>query len=156
MSCTIRPAGPADLAAVEAIVEAAYSPYIARMGTRPGPMLDDYAALTAAGRLEVAEVAGAVAGILVCFPEADHLLLDNIAVAPAAQGAGVGRALMQHAEAHARALGLPEIRLYTNVLMTENIALYLRIGFTETHRVVEKGFSRVYMARALPPASPSA
>jgi len=33
--------------------------------------------------------------------------------------------------------------------MTENIALYRRIGYSETGRVNEKGFDRVYMAKRL-------
>ena len=33
--------------------------------------------------------------------------------------------------------------------MTENIALYLRIGFVETRRVSEKGYDRVYMTKQL-------
>ena len=41
----IRPADAADLPAVERIVRAAYTMYIARIGKPPGPMLDDYAAL---------------------------------------------------------------------------------------------------------------
>jgi hypothetical protein len=31
--------------------------------------------------------------------------------------------------------------------MHENIALYQRIGFVETHRVSEKGYARVYMTK---------
>ena len=42
---TIRLAASPDLANVEAIVRAAYSGYIPRIGQEPGPMLDDYAAL---------------------------------------------------------------------------------------------------------------
>jgi hypothetical protein len=34
--------------------------------------------------------------------------------------------------------------------MTENIALYGRIGYVETARVTEKGFDRVYMTKHLP------
>ena len=33
--------------------------------------------------------------------------------------------------------------------MTENIALYSRIGYAETHRIEEKGLRRVYMAKPL-------
>jgi hypothetical protein len=33
--------------------------------------------------------------------------------------------------------------------MTENLSLYARLGFVETHRAVEQGFSRVFMRRAL-------
>ena len=34
-------------------------------------------------------------------------------------------------------------------MMTENIALYARLGYAETHRAEEKGFRRVYMAKPL-------
>ena len=33
--------------------------------------------------------------------------------------------------------------------MTENIALYSRIGYVETHRAEEKKLRRVYMAKRL-------
>ena len=33
--------------------------------------------------------------------------------------------------------------------MTENIALYSRIGYVETHRAEEKGLRRVYMTKSL-------
>ncbi|WP_353473797.1 GNAT family N-acetyltransferase [Salipiger sp. H15] len=145
----IRRARPADLAAIEAIVEAAYSPYIPRMGREPGPMLDDYAALIAAERVHVAETGGEVAGLLVLLPQADALLLDNIAVSPRAQGKGVGRALMELAETEARDAGFDRIRLYTNVLMTENLVLYPRLGYRETGRVTEKGFDRVYFEKPI-------
>jgi hypothetical protein len=35
--------------------------------------------------------------------------------------------------------------------MHENIALYRRLGFVETHRISEKGYDRVYMTKALTP-----
>jgi len=45
----IRPARAEDRGAVESIVEAAYSVYMARIGGRLGPMLDDYAKRIADG-----------------------------------------------------------------------------------------------------------
>jgi hypothetical protein len=33
--------------------------------------------------------------------------------------------------------------------MTENLALYCRLGFVETHRGEEIGLNRVYMTKAL-------
>lgn len=145
----IRPAVLGDAAAVQRIVDAAYALYIPRMGKLPGPMLDDYPARIAAGQVWVAEDSGSVAGVLVLEPRPDGLLLDNIAVDPGRQGRGVGRVLIDFAEAEARRLGWREIRLYTHVLMTENQALYRRIGFVEVARVSEKGFDRVYMAKRL-------
>jgi hypothetical protein len=47
------------------------------------------------------------------------------------------------------------LQLYTNATMTENLAMYARMGFVETHRVmetqfhIETGFPRVYMRRTL-------
>jgi len=32
---------------------------------------------------------------------------------------------------------------------TENIALYSRLGYVETHRAEEKGYSRIYMEKRL-------
>src|SRR5260370_42442185 len=51
----LRTARPEDCTAVEAIVIAAYSMYVERIGKAPGPMLDDYAGLIAAGAVSVLE-----------------------------------------------------------------------------------------------------
>ena len=69
---------------------------------------------------------------------------------PATRGL-VALALIAFAERIARDRGLGAIRLYTNEAMTENIALYRRLGFVETGRREEAGFRRVYMAKALDP-----
>jgi GNAT superfamily N-acetyltransferase len=139
----------ADLQAVEEIVRQAYTPYIARIGRPPGPMLDDYAALIGEGRVYVVERDGNVEGVLVLVPELDAMLLDNVAVAPSAKGTGMGRRLLEFAERSARAAGFRVIRLYTHEKMAENIALYSRIGYSETHRAEEKGLKRVFMAKQL-------
>jgi ribosomal protein S18 acetylase RimI-like enzyme len=145
-----RTAGPDDRAGVEAIVEAAYSPYVERIGKAPGPMLDDYAKLIEAGAVSVLDDPdGAIAAIIVLLPRPDHLLLDNIAVRPDRQGRGLGRRLVAFAESEARRLGHAELRLYTHATMTENIALYTRLGFRETGRGREAGYDRVFMAKQL-------
>jgi len=152
----IRLAGPEDRPGVEAVVAAAYRQYIARIGAKPGPMLDDYTQLIAEGRVHVLEEepsasSVAIVGVLVLVPEDAAMLLDNIAVGPRAQGRGYGRRLMLFAEETARRAGYSAIRLYTHVLMRENIARYARIGFIETHRGHDNGFERVYMTKTLVP-----
>jgi ribosomal protein S18 acetylase RimI-like enzyme len=144
-----RVAVPGDREAVERLVEAAYGGYVERIGRRPAPMDADYAALIAAGRVTVAERDGTVAGILVLVPMGDHLLVENVAVDPEAQHSGIGRRLMAHAEAEARALGLAELRLYTNEKMVENIEWYPRLGYRETERRAESGFARVFFAKLI-------
>ena len=136
--------------AVREVVHAAYTHYVARIGKPPGPMLDDYARRIAAGQAWVLEDdAGRISGVLVLEDATEGLLLDNIAVLPGWQGKGFGRDLLVFAEAEARRRSYATIRLYTHVLMTENIRLYQRIGYVETGRVSEKGFDRVYMEKRL-------
>jgi ribosomal protein S18 acetylase RimI-like enzyme len=145
----IRLANPGDCSAIETIVRRAYEPYIARIGRKPGPLLDDYSALVSQKRVRVLVSDGGIKGILVTVLEDRTMLLDNIAVDPDAQGRGYGRTLLEFAEEAALASGCESIRLYTNEAMTENIALYSRIGYVETHRAEEKGLRRVYMSKRL-------
>ena len=112
-------------------------------------MLDDYAARIWEGVVWVIEEGGAIAGIIVLLPRPDHLLLDNIAVAPAWQGRGLGRRLLAFAEAEAARRGYREIRLYTHQTMTENHRLYTAIGYEETGRRTEDGYDRVFMCKQL-------
>ena len=149
MGQSLRPATHDDLATVQDIVRTAYTHYIGRIGREPGPMTDDYAALIGAGQVHVAERDGVVQGLLVLIPQNDAMLLDNVAVAPAAQGLGLGRLMLNFAERAAIAAGYKAIKLYTNEAMTENIALYTRMGYAETHRAEEKGLRRVYLRKPL-------
>jgi ribosomal protein S18 acetylase RimI-like enzyme len=145
----IRSATASDAPAVRDVVHDAYQHYVARIGREPGPMLDDYVRRIADGQTWVLESDSRIAGVLVLEESSDGFLLDNIAVRTECQGMGYGRALMAFAEAEARRRGWREIRLYTHALMTENQALYRRLGYAETGRVTEKGFDRVYMAKPL-------
>ncbi len=149
MDRDLRAATGDDLGTVETIVQTAYAGYVPRIGRQPGPMLDDYGQLIRDGRVHVIEHDGKVRGVLVLIPQEDAMLLDNVAVSPSAQGLGLGRAMLNFAEAAAVDAGYCSIRLYTNEAMTENIELYTRIGYSETHRIEEKGFRRVYMTKRL-------
>jgi len=146
-NAVIRKAMPADVPAIERIVRAAYTRYIERIGKPPGPMLNDYPVHIAAGAAWVLDEGGAVAGVLVLLPEADHLLLDNVAVDPARHGAGLGRRLIAFAEDEARRRGFTEVRLYTHVMMHENLVLYPRLGYEEYARFEQAGYQRVFMRK---------
>ncbi len=146
----IRPAQPPDAAAVRDLVRAAYAGYVERIGKEPAPMLEDYAALIRAGEVWVLAEDEGVLGVLVMRPAEDHLFVDNVAVAPAHQGKGLGRELVAFAEERAKREGLPEVRLYTNEKMHENLAVYARLGFEETERKLAGGYRRVFMRKRLP------
>lgn len=129
---------------MQRLVDAAFTPYVERIGRPPGPMTADYARALGDSRIWVIDGDGRLDAMMVLAEHADHLAIDVIAVDPAAQGRGVGSALLDRAEAAARELGLPELRLHTNEAMTENLRYYPRRGFEETGRRTEDGFRRVY------------
>jgi ribosomal protein S18 acetylase RimI-like enzyme len=143
----IRPAVAADVAAVRAVTDAAYRPYIERIGVEPVPMTADHAANVAAGKVFV--TGEPVTGLVVLEEHDDHLFLDSIAVHPDAHGTGVGRRLLRFVDARARALGLPEIRLYTNALMWENQKIYPKYGYTAVERRVDGPYDRVHYRKRL-------
>jgi GNAT superfamily N-acetyltransferase len=146
---TVRPAGEADAGTLRTIAAAAYQRYMPRIGRAPAPMTADYAAAIRRRQAWVAVEDGEVAGFVILIPRPGYLLLENVAVLPAAQGRGIGARLMAVAEEHARGLRLTEIRLYTNEAMTENLAYYPRHGYAETHRAEQDGFRRVFFRKHL-------
>jgi len=143
----IRPAGTADVPAVKAVTDAAYEHYIERIGLVPQPMRRDHAANVAAGQVYV--TGDPVIGLVVVEERADHLYLDNIAVRPDAQGQGVGGRLLRFVEAHARARGLAEVRLYTNAMMWENQEIYPKFGYEVVERRVDGPYDRVHYRKRL-------
>jgi ribosomal protein S18 acetylase RimI-like enzyme len=145
----IRLAEPDEVEAVRACVRAAYSVYVDRIGRLPAPMTADYKALVAAREVWVATEGEAVVGVLVIRPRRDALFLENVAVSPAKQGRGIGRALIAFAEGRASELGLRAVELYTNERMTENLRLYPALGYAETGRRRAEGFARVFFRKDL-------
>ena len=145
----LRPARPEDAPSVTALVRAAYARWVPRLGREPAPMTEDDPGLIAAGAVSLLEEAGQLLGVLVLIPEADALLIENVAGAPDAQGRGLGGLLLAEADRVARESGRRRVRLYTNAAMTENIGFYARRGFVETQRATEHGLHRVYMEKPL-------
>jgi ribosomal protein S18 acetylase RimI-like enzyme len=149
MTAELRRAVADDVPAITALVTAAYSRYIERMGRRPLPMRADYDVVVAERETWVAVEDGAVVGVLVVDPEPDSLLVENVAVAPHAQGHGVGRLLLDHAEQRAREHGAGDIRLYTHQTMTENVAMYRGRGYVDDERQPDDGTARVFLRKSI-------
>src|SRR5262245_12334872 len=144
-----RPATETAVPDIEMIVLGAYARYVPRIGRRPAPMTADYYQLVREGVVWVAAAPQRAVGVIVLVPHADHLLVENVAVAPGQQGLGVGTRLLRLAEQQALGVGLRELRLFTHETMTENLVLYRRRGYVETHREEPGGFGRVFMSKTL-------
>ncbi len=146
---SFRPATGADAPKVTALVNVAYGHYVERIGMLPRPMTDDYREVIAKGRVTVAESHGNIVGVIVLAVDDEGFLIDNVAVDPSYRGRGLGKALLEFAEAEARAQGFDSIYLYTHEKMTENLALYSRIGYVEYDRRSQGDFSLVFMRKHL-------
>jgi ribosomal protein S18 acetylase RimI-like enzyme len=146
---TLRRAQPDDADAIAALVTEAYTPYISRIGKKPAPMLDDYQQVLAETDTYVMTDGAEIVGVLVMSQEGNELLLINVAVSPRCKGQGLGKKLMAFCEDHALSAGCNAVRLYTHELMIENIEIYKKLGYQETHRATEQGFARVFMSKTL-------
>jgi ribosomal protein S18 acetylase RimI-like enzyme len=125
----LRQAVASDVADIRKLTREAYAKWVPLIGREPKPMTADYAEAVRNHRVDLLHMAGALAALIETIAEADHLLVENVAVSPAFQGRGLGRKLMAHAEQIAASLGHGEIRLYTNKLFTQNIELYRKLGY---------------------------
>ena len=131
------------------LVNAAYRHYVERIGRPPGPMTEDYAEVIRNRQVTFAERAGAIVGVIVLTITDEGFLVDNVAVHPTHRGTGLGGALLEFAEAEARRAGFDSIYVFTHEKMTENQALYTRIGYVEYDRRSQGAFSLVYMRKHL-------
>ena len=143
----LRRATADDLPAIKAVIDAAYARYLTRMDKPPAPMFRDYGPSVRAGTTWV--TGSPITAVLTLCPRDDHLYVENIAVDPGAQGRGLGRALMEFAEQEAARRGLSRMALVTHEAMTENQAIYARLGYVEIERRSEDGYRRIYMEKPL-------
>jgi ribosomal protein S18 acetylase RimI-like enzyme len=144
-----RTATPAHENAIRSCIQNAYEMYVERMGRQPAPMLADYGQLIDRRVVHTLEHLSKVVGLTVMFAKRDYWFVETIAVDPAHQGLGLGRALMRHAEAACIAAGFDRVELYTNEKMTENIPFYLGLGYEITEHRHEDGFNRVFFRKRL-------
>jgi len=153
----IRKALEEDAATLAEITDAAYAKYVPKLGRKPQPMTVDHRKLIVENDAWLILCDDKPAGLIELVREPDCLLIYSIAVHPDYQSQGLGRRLLDWAEQETWRAGLRRIRLYTNAIMESNIALYLRLGYQETHRETNQGSTRVYMSKDLTQAhSPQA
>ncbi|CUX37263.1 GNAT family N-acetyltransferase [Rhizobium oryzihabitans] len=97
-------------------------------------------------RVEIAFVAldgDEIVGCLFCRPEPPACLyVGKLCVSPNAQGKGIGSVLLEQAEALARELALPALRLETRIELIANHAKFAAWGFVKTAENAHPGYDR--------------
>jgi GNAT superfamily N-acetyltransferase len=91
----------------------------------------------------IAEVDGRLLGCAFLRPEPDFLYVGKLAVSPEAQGSGIGSRFLTEAEAIARDLGKPTLRLETRIELTGNHRRFGAWGFVRTAEKSHAGYDRV-------------
>ena len=131
----IRVARSKDADGLQRCMRAAYSVYSERMGDTSLPPLEtDYASEIENFPTWVAEAEKKIVGGLTMSFDNSRATLSNIAVSTDFQGFGLGRGLMAFAEAEAKRRGFTKLHLATHELLSENLAMYRHLGWTETKR----------------------
>jgi GNAT superfamily N-acetyltransferase len=142
----IRPAdGFADWEELLALLNRAFAVMEGRIDPPSSLHRLDAAGLAAKAGVErcfLAWCGARLAGCVFCAERADGLYVGKLAVDPALQGRGIGRALMARAEAEALALGLPALELQTRVELVENHRTFERLGFVRTGETAHPGHDR--------------
>jgi GNAT superfamily N-acetyltransferase len=133
---TIRPATAADAGAVASVLVEAFAEF------QPLYSSAGYHATTPAGQeierrfvdgpIWVVEHDGRIAGTVSAILRDDGVYLRSMAVAPAARGCGVGRALLSQVEEFAAANNRQHLYLSTTPFLFSAIRLYERAGFIPT------------------------
>jgi ribosomal protein S18 acetylase RimI-like enzyme len=143
MSVVVRPAGPRDFDAVGELTVAAYAG-AGQLGSGDyARALRDVAARVDQGEVLVAqdEDSGELLGtVTFVLPGSELAELSRpgeaefrmLAVAPAAQGRGVGEALVRACVQRARTVGASALVLYTRDFASAARRLYERLGFVRT------------------------
>lgn len=94
---------------------------------------------------EIGFVAARGATLLGCVfitERSDDFYLGKLAVAPEAQGSGIGRKLLEASEFQARKSGKAAIELQTRVELTANQGTFQHFGFREVIRTAHDGYDR--------------
>lgn len=130
-----RLAGLADLPAIDRLTTCAYQDYEPLLGGPPAPLTEDYRARVESGEVWLlGDERDEPVALLVLEDAGDRLVIFSVAVAPDQQGKGIGRHLLDFAQATAARRGMGTLALYTNVKMKRNIRIYREHGFREIGR----------------------
>ncbi|MEZ5830383.1 MAG: GNAT family N-acetyltransferase [Dongiaceae bacterium] len=138
------PARPEDAGAIAAVIQRAFAAYRGTLQPEPSALKETEDSIRSALGSEsfvIARQAGRVIGCVSVKDRAGVAYARRLAVEPAQQGKGLGRALMMEAEALARRLGFNRLHVETRLALAGNRALFRVLGFQEGTQHCHPGFT---------------
>ena len=145
----LRRAVADDAAAVRVLTREAYAKWVPVIGREPLPMRADYDKALREHRFDLAIADDRIVGLIETMAAEDHLWIENVCVAPSAQGRGIGGLLLDRAEHVAAEVGLGELRLLTNGAFAANVAIYRKHGYAIDREEPFMNGTTVYMSKRL-------
>jgi GNAT superfamily N-acetyltransferase len=145
---TLRMAREQDADAIRKLTREAYAKWVAVTGREPLPMRVDYTQAVANHRFDLLCAGDDLVALIETVPDGEYLLIENVAVAPHAQGRGYGKRLLAHAETLAASSGRKGTRLYTNKLFGANLRFYAALGYRVDREEQLNGGIAVHMSKA--------
>lgn len=147
-SLIIRRAGSDQVAQIRDLTVRAYAKWVPITPRKPRPMTADYDVSMQTNQFDLLYENDRLVGLIETVQQDEEMMIVNVAIDPVHQGKGFGTRLMKHAEQLAKGSALRATRLYTNKLMTENITLYERLGYSfEKETQHDLGTVAVHMVR---------
>lgn len=145
MQITISPEGFSDWPQLLALLRDAFADMASRIDppsslTRMG--VEALQAKAAREALIVATQDGQLAGCAFAALRGDCVYIGKVAVARAARGKGVARAMFDAAGQLARRHGRPWLELETRIELTENHATFAALGFAKVAETAHPGYDR--------------
>lgn len=133
----IAPAQAGEAAAIAGLCRKAWEPYRSRVGERliadQAPTAEEVASwLTGGFEVFTATLDGELVGLVRCSFPTGTCLADRLVVDPAHAGAGIGRALAEHAIGRARRAGVTKVWVQAPSSIEEVVQLYRSLGFRES------------------------
>jgi predicted N-acetyltransferase YhbS len=141
---SIGPGRADEAEAIAGLIHRAFAGYRGRLQPEPSALRESADSIRSALEVErmlVARRDGRIVGCVSVQQRGALAYARRLAVEPAEQGAGIGRALMAEAEALARRLGLNCLGVETRLALTDNRAFFRAIGFVEGAHRCHPGFA---------------
>jgi ribosomal protein S18 acetylase RimI-like enzyme len=133
----VRPAAAADRAVVVKVLQRAFADYDGRLQPQPGALGETEASVRAhlkKGAIALAFIAGEPVGVMFMERKDNALFLSRVSVVPEKRGSGITARMVAMAESEARRQGVQALSLRVREVLSQNIALFQRLGFRETGR----------------------